>query len=456
MSCSEDEILLCRSGCVTPPLSPSKTVSTEGWFSPRTPASPRKIRSCLFTQELDNDACSPFFTPPGSPTKSRPTLHHGALTDSEILHAPNEFNSLQPNNELPRKPCVFACTSRSCSPCSSTFTPVYTPSSPHIDENPCENPVLPTPDIKALHVDNDLPVLRKSVHRSMSDGLSTQSVCEGSPMLFDQEMMAANAKAPTLLTLSQRLDRFRLRSFSSPLRSSQWAARGGLVTSPRKGQACIPDRYIAQRRPPTVTRQSFELNKPAERLDAHKIGRGGRSNADPFNHRLRRSERLNDELRGLREAHSLLMGRASVQRRNANLASRLSSSILASRQISGGAVWNVGGPSAVSDTVIGVSTGRGGMLGPGTNAPLYTSSFLERADPEAELDAYERRLALAFDVDQSERILQHSLSPLTIQSTEHCDSPVYAKHTWRDCAWIKDGISSRLSMMLPAFTYTSC
>jgi hypothetical protein len=445
MSNSEDEILPYRSGCVTPPLSPSKTVSTEGWFSPRTPASPRKTRSCLFTREFDNDANSPFSTPPASPKKSRSTLHHVALTDSETHYAPGD--PPQPDHDLQEAQGECTHSSRSCSPCSSTLTRVHTPSPSHIDERPCGNPLFSnTPDLRPLNDDNDVPTLRNSLYRSISDSLSTRSVTEVSPTPTNLDMIAAAADSPISTPLPQRLDRSALRSFSSPLRSSQWAARGGSVSSPRSGQTCILDRYIARRRPPAVTRESFELNKPAERLETHRIGHGGQPNTDPFGHRLRRSERLNDELRGLRETHSLLMGRASVQRRNANLASRLSSVMLSSRQISNGAVWNVGGPSAVSDTVVGVSTGRGGMLGTGTNAPLYTSSFLERADPEAELDAYERRLALAFDIDQSERILQHSPSPSTTP---------YAKHTWCDCAWIKNGTPPRLSSLKIPFTCTS-
>jgi hypothetical protein len=151
---------------------------------------------------------------------------------------------------------------------------------------------------------------------------------------------------------------------------------------------------------------------------------------------------MNEELRGLREAHSVISGRALANRRNANF--RRSSVPLGVRQISAGAVWNVGGPSAVGNTVVGVSTGRGRMLGSGTNAPLYKSAFLNRADPEAELEAYERRLALALDVDQTDRIFQHSSSPLT-QSPPHDGAASQAKHVWRDGAWIKDGVSSRLS-----------
>ena len=142
------------------------------------------------------------------------------------------------------------------------------------------------------------------------------------------------------------------------------------------------------------------------------------NNADPFSRRLRRSGRLNDELRNLRETHSVMTGRANIHIRGTNPAVTRRSSP-ETRQVSVGAVWNVGGPSAASDTVVGVSNGRGGLLGSGTNAPLYTSMFLSRSDPEAELEAYEQRLALALDVDQTDRVLEHSPAPCSPTSVCH-------------------------------------
>lgn len=98
----------------------------------------------------------------------------------------------------------------------------------------------------------------------------------------------------------------------------------------------------------------------------------------------------------------------------------------------------------MSDTVVGVSTGNGGMLGVGTNAPLYKSAFLNRADPEAELEAYERRLALALDVDQTERVLHHSPPPSSPLKAGCESSTSPAKTVWRDGGWVKDGSNSRL------------
>jgi hypothetical protein len=123
-----------------------------------------------------------------------------------------------------------------------------------------------------------------------------------------------------------------------------------------------------------------------------------------------------------------------------NLRLRSSSRVDAARQISAGAVWNVGGPSAVSDTVSATSTGNRSMLGSSTIAPLYTSVFLDRADPEAELEAYERRLALALEVDQLDRVLQHSASPTPQSGARHANMRSNVPHIWRDSAWNQDGL----------------
>ncbi|KAF2190795.1 WD40 repeat-like protein [Zopfia rhizophila CBS 207.26] len=245
---------------------------------------------------------------------------------------------------------------------------------------------------------------------------------------------------------THQLSRLPLRHSSSPLRPSQWATRGGLLSPPRV-QIRTPDRFIPSRRPPNTARESFELNKPTDRLiGQEKITRGGAASADPFSRWLPRSGRLSDELRSLRETHSVIIGRANFNRRGANHSLRRSSFPIGTRQVSAGAVWNVGGSSAVSDTVVGVSNGRGGMLGSRTNAPLYTSMFLSRSDPEAELEAYERRLALAFDVDQTDRVLGHATLPSSPASTSstgtgsQSGSPsARTKHVWRDNAWTRDG-----------------
>ena len=82
------------------------------------------------------------------------------------------------------------------------------------------------------------------------------------------------------------------------------------------------------------------------------------------------------------------------------------------KQISLGSVWTVGGLAPIS---IGVTNGRGGLTGSGTNAPLYTTSF-SSAIPRAEEDRekHEGRLAKALDLDRTSRIhdfIDPSISP---------------------------------------------
>lgn len=79
---SDDDTHFCDPGFITPPLSPSKTVSTEGWLSPRTPMSPRKARSCVFSRDLGTTTDLP--EPQESPTKSKPTTRFAALHLADI------------------------------------------------------------------------------------------------------------------------------------------------------------------------------------------------------------------------------------------------------------------------------------------------------------------------------------------------------------------------------------
>jgi hypothetical protein len=455
---TDDETSSVRFGYATPPLSPTKTISTEGCFSPRTPGSPRKTRSCAFIRGIDYGGEPPCFTPPASPTKSKSTLCLGQLTIPEVLKAPHEFAAPQSDSDSPVKQHVPLEPGRSRVPWPPTPARLHSPSTSNEDTGSSDDDASsPTALTFEPRQPGSYLGKQRRFRRSLSESLVAAANASTIPCAADTFATDLSSQAPLSPAWSQPLvpepfspsglRRLPLRHASSPLRSSQWATRGGLLPSPsRKGQSSTPDRFIAARRPPAVTRESYELSKPCQRLETDQaIGRGGRRNRDPFSRRLGRSGRLNEELRGLRDAHSMILGRAGAQRRNANLAHRRSSLALGIREVSAGAVWNVGGPSAVSNTVVGVSTGRGGMLGSGTNAPLYTSSFLDRADPEAELEAYEHRLALALDVDQADRVLQHSPSPSTSHGVKQLGCNSRTGHIWRDSAWSRDETSPRLS-----------
>ncbi|KAF1944277.1 WD40 repeat-like protein [Clathrospora elynae] len=457
MNDTDDETSQYDSGYLTPPLSPTKTVSTEGWLSPKTPGSPRKSRSCLFLRDIDSATDSPFLTPPSSPKKFNLASSLEALSIPELTPATGDRPTPQSDDDSPVKRPILRYVDASPSRRSPTLTRFYARSSPTTTTHSIGEASLPsvTAGVSRAPRYGSPPNRRRRNNRSASESLLDELIRTPSPSPSPIDTIVTDHESPSLPSLictdwsieknplPNRLRQFPLRYASSPLRPSQWLARGGFLSSPRQSQTSTPDRFIACRRPPAITRESFELNKPADRREKEETNyRGIRVGADAFSRRLRRSGRMNDELRGLREAHSIISGRAHATRRNASF--RRSSVPLGLRQISAGAVWNVGGPSAVSDTVVGVSTGRGGMLGSGTNAPLYKSAFLNRADPEAELEAYERRLALALDVDQTDRVLQYSQIRPSVHSTQSGGATSQAKHVWRDGVWIKDGANSLL------------
>jgi hypothetical protein len=445
-----------ESAHITPPLSPSKSISTEGWTSPKTPGSPRKTKSCLFFRDLGAE-----FLPrtlPGSPTKLSFVARLAAIRLSDVCPSSHDWeSSLAIDNSLIREDfqefdgsplprSISIARSNSRSSLDTDFRLNHKPKPPSE-----KVPVHDTAEITSLATfkgdQEHCPVNKLPLQRSLSVFPTPVSPDAN---VTDTELLAS--LSPTQASVEEcspiQLNRLPVRTSSSPLRPSQWVTRGGHL-SPQRSDTRTPDRFISSRRPPNVTRESFELSKPTHRLTAEeRITRSNTSSADPFSRRLHRSGRLNDELQILRETHSSITERANLNRRGANFSLRRSYFTPGNRQISAGAVWNVGGSSVASDTVVGVSNGRGGMLGSGTNAPLYTSMFLSRFDPEAELEAYERRLALAFDVDQTDRILEHSTSPsnpLAGKSSIATSSPsIHTKHVWKDNAWTKDGITSRL------------
>lgn len=451
MTDSDDESVVSYSGLSTPPLSPTKTISTYGWTSPRTPISPRKTRSCLFFRDADAQdllpspsaspikptfasrlsalqklECQPFdfqrrldFSPISSPIKQdSPTLDFSAL--SHAKHVIRFHNRSAPDSPV---------AENSIGTYDGTSSPPFSPvaedardESDHLSEGR-EPAALKQPE-------SDTPA-------------------DNSPMRPTAPQMShfgpAGEAEGNLLQLPLRLS-------SSPLRPSQWATRGGMLTPPAS-LGRFRDRFIAVRRPPFIARESFELNKPSHRLSGgDRTDQGAGPNTDPFSRRLHRSGRLNDELQSLRETHSVITGRANSSRRGANLSLRRTSHTLGVRHVSPGTVWTVGGASAVSDTVVGVSNGRGGVMGSGTNAPLYTSMFLSRSDPEAELEAYERRLALAFDVDQADRVLNHTPAELNSTKSSPNAGPStrnQTRHVWRDNSWAKDNPTTSLFAASP-------
>ena len=110
------------------------------------------------------------------------------------------------------------------------------------------------------------------------------------------------------------------------------------------------------------------------------------------------------------------------------------------RQVSVGTIWTVGGLAPAST---GIPTGRGGLLGSGTNAPLYTTSFSAvRPKAKEDLENHEARLALALDFDRAGRIFEfrESPSPQRHPREDYGKEPLpEQKSTWTGTEWVMGG-----------------
>jgi len=183
--------------------------------------------------------------------------------------------------------------------------------------------------------------------------------------------------------------------------------------SPVRGRSSSQniDRYIPSWKPTIERCNSFHMSKSVDRLTScEKATRDSNSGPDPFARRLRNfAPRIRQHHLASLQSPS---NSDSTQSRSGSPRTPLPTSVTANRQVSEGAVWRVGGSGAsIEGSVRGVEDGYGGRLGSGTNAPLYKSNFLTANDCGYDTETYERRLALAMDVGQAERILANRLLP---------------------------------------------
>ena len=201
-----------------------------------------------------------------------------------------------------------------------------------------------------------------------------------------------------------------------------------------------PDRFVAQRSPPDndiVT--SFKIGKSTDKLcNAERITRSQNAGPNPFSTHIPHIVPLSRTRVGVPTSN--LRYERRVSQYSVGMLGLHQFNDAPQRQVSGGTVWCVGGPGAVTDSSIGVSDGRGGLLRSGTNAPLYGNLFTSRADAASILNAHERRIALAANLDQSRRVLAVNDSfGDNAQIVAHSQLPVAGKIIWRDNEWTAEG-----------------
>ncbi|KAL8968583.1 MAG: hypothetical protein Q9183_002398 [Haloplaca sp. 2 TL-2023] len=113
------------------------------------------------------------------------------------------------------------------------------------------------------------------------------------------------------------------------------------------------------------------------------------------------------------------------------------------RQASIGAVWNVGGGIAFPiGPVGGVPDGRGGMIGSGTNAPLYTAKFSEKDPPKTDQDIFDNRVAVALGIDRARKVLDISQPPKQSDQASagrRRRAEVVQQTQWKNGEWSRPG-----------------
>ena len=169
-----------------------------------------------------------------------------------------------------------------------------------------------------------------------------------------------------------------------------------------------PDRYIADRGASQSPSRTFRLSKPPHKLSvAEKLLRQNSNNPNPF------TSPGQTRIREERTPRSVSLNRQRAATFTSVLDVPRYPPTIHDRTVSIGAIWNVGGNIAANcpGPVQGIPDGRGGMIGSGTNAPIYTSNFFEDGPTQIDRDCLEDRLAVALDIDQTNRVLNISQSP---------------------------------------------
>ena len=177
-----------------------------------------------------------------------------------------------------------------------------------------------------------------------------------------------------------------------------------------------PDRFIPSRHHEDSLTKAFRLNKKPEDLsNDERYARTDGASPDPFTARRVTPIRRHSA----REPEAPVRSRYPVG--------------LRARVISPGSVWNVGGSASHQRPVIGVSDGRGGLLGSGTNAPMFSSMFFNTETAHESQERFEGRLALALDIDRSSRVVniaQQQRLPPTPAAFPHRNHTAWSNGRW--------------------------
>ncbi|KAF7882565.1 uncharacterized protein EAF02_005928 [Botrytis sinoallii] len=306
-------------------------------------------------------------------------------------------------------------------------------------------------DTHSTH-DPPLPRFRDENGKEWKTSLSMRikNVINGVPIDQNLSNIAPNSlrfdgssDSPKIPTTSSSSTVPRPNTKSRPALSNTLRARTSVDSTPtRKSASSLhsPDRFLPVLKRSDSATQSFRANKDPGSLSPYeRLMRHSSASLDAFNPRRRAtspiplasrpdSRRIVSANRG-RGATALIFQRSAP------------TTPFGERQVSVGTVWAVGGVAPMS---AGISDGRGGMLGSGTNAPLYTTSFsASRPKAQEDFEKHEDRLAQALDIDRTQRVFEFR-DPLATPPTTPLDSKSKryifdTKTTWNGTEWVLGG-----------------
>ncbi|KAG9657440.1 WD40 repeat-like protein, partial [Aureobasidium melanogenum] len=210
--------------------------------------------------------------------------------------------------------------------------------------------------------------------------------------------------------------------------------------SSRPKPSRTPDRFVFDRTLNVQPRERFMLSTPPQELTANDRWSRRQSHAhDAFGSKTQVTRRPN-------------LTKSPVIARTPRTPSLFMSSRVnplglvtpeSLREISQGAVWNVGGssPAQPVDGVRSTSNGRGGRITSGTNAPMFRSDFSNHVHDDTDhLHIHGKRLSAAMEVDQANRVLDQGSGLLTPSRSPEVNAAAgFSPSVWRNNEWIKPG-----------------
>ena len=196
---------------------------------------------------------------------------------------------------------------------------------------------------------------------------------------------------------------------------------GSVLSSPS-----MPDRFITPRRSISSGPDTLRVSKPPHELTpAERMYRKRPRDSDPF-----MSRRVTPDAKTRLAMTPQPFGVA----RNAS-SSEAHHTVGTRRSISAGSVWRVGGISSPSSPTAAISDGRGGLLGSGTNAPMFSANFFDSETDDQGAVPFEGRIAAALELDQCRRVLDVSPPPKRSRpSAERYADPEFPT-VWKDGRW---------------------